>query len=185
MTIENLKQAMQVLAPAWEVVAARQQDSETERAQDFIVELRTTITNDDAARIDPAELARRIRVHGIDKLLAEPEHDIGWAVSCMRAGGRVARAGWNGKGMYIAYQAGYPDGIPINENTARATGEPLGAVRRFLPYVGMRTADGSFVPWLCSQTDLLATDWDLVPKAQTWDPVHDARVGHGSKIGVP
>jgi hypothetical protein len=89
--------------------------------------------------------------------------DIGEAVLAMKMGRRVSRAGWNGKGMYLAYQPGYPDGIPINENTAKATGQPVGTVLRFLPYVMMRTADGSFVPWLCSQSDLLADDWHLCP----------------------
>ena len=87
--------------------------------------------------------------------------DIGWAVAQMRLGYRVARQGWNGKGMYLAYQPGYPNGIPINANTAKATGQPEGTVLRFLPYVMMRTVDGSFVPWLCSQTDLLANDWTV------------------------
>lgn len=87
---------------------------------------------------------------------------IGEAVEAMKGGQRVARAGWNSKGMYLAYQPGYPDGIPINANTAKATGQPEGTVLRFLPYVMMRTADGSFVPWLCSQTDLLAEDWEAV-----------------------
>jgi hypothetical protein len=88
---------------------------------------------------------------------------IGWAIDMMKAGGRVTRAGWNGKGMYLAYQAGYPAGIPINANTARATGLPEGTVCRFLPYIMMRTADGSFVPWLASQTDLLSDDWEALP----------------------
>lgn len=87
---------------------------------------------------------------------------IGQAVKEMQDGNRVRRAGWNGKGMWLAYQRGYPDGIPINTNTACATGLPEGTVCRFLPYVMMRTADESFVPWLCSQTDLLATDWEVV-----------------------
>lgn len=88
--------------------------------------------------------------------------DIGWAVREMRYhGGKVARAGWNGKGMYLVFQRGYPDGIPINQNTAQATGIQQGTVCRFLPYVMMCTVDGSFVPWLCSQTDLLANDWEL------------------------
>ncbi len=86
---------------------------------------------------------------------------IGWAVEQMQSGSRVARRGWNGKGMYLAYQPGYPAGIPINANTAKATGLPEGTVCKFLPYIMMKTADGSFVPWLCSQTDLLATDWEL------------------------
>jgi len=90
----------------------------------------------------------------------EPESDIGWAVSNMRAGLPVRRAGWYGKGMYIVYQHGYPQGIPINANTAQATHQPEGTVCKFLPYIMMRTAAGEFVPWLCSQTDLLAADWE-------------------------
>lgn len=85
--------------------------------------------------------------------------NIGEAIQAMKSGQRVTRPGWNGKGMYLAYQPGYPDGIKINANTAKATGQPEGTVLKFLPYVMMRTADGSFVPWLCSQTDLLAEDW--------------------------
>lgn len=87
-------------------------------------------------------------------------HDIGWAVGEMRHGLKVQRAGWNGKGMYLVYQKGYPDGIPINQNTAEATGIPKGTVCKFLPYVMMFTAQDSFVPWLCSQSDLLAADWE-------------------------
>lgn len=93
----------------------------------------------------------------------EPLNDIGWAVWQMRHNGRrVRRAGWNGKGMYLAYQKGYPDGIPINANTAEATGIALGTVCRFLPYLMMCTVTGDFVPWLASQTDILAEDWELV-----------------------
>ena len=87
--------------------------------------------------------------------------DIGQAVGAMKAGKKVCRAGWNGKGMWIVYQKAYPDGIPINQNTAEATGIPQGTIQKFLPYVMMRTVDGAFVPWLCSQTDLLADDWWL------------------------
>jgi hypothetical protein len=91
------------------------------------------------------------------------QFDIGRAVNEMKYHGmKVRRSGWNGKGMFLVYQRGYPEGIPINENTANATGIPKGTVCRFLPYVTMCTADGAFVPWLCSQTDLLAEDWELV-----------------------
>lgn len=88
--------------------------------------------------------------------------DIGQAIAKVKGGSRVSREGWNGKGMYIVYQKGYPDGIPINQNTAEATGLPHGTVCKFLPYVMMYTASGEFVPWLCSQTDLLANDWGVV-----------------------
>jgi hypothetical protein len=88
--------------------------------------------------------------------------NIGQAVDAMKCHQKVAREGWNGKGMFIVYQKAYPNGISINKNTSEATGIPEGTVRKFLPYIMMCTADGSFVPWLCSQTDLLAEDWEVV-----------------------
>ena len=88
--------------------------------------------------------------------------DIGRAVNEMKCHGmKVRRAGWNGKGMFLVFQKGHPDGIPINENTAQATGIPKGTVCKFLPYIMMFTATGDFVPWLASQTDLLAEDWEI------------------------
>lgn len=74
-------------------------------------------------------------------------------------GKKVYRDGWNGKGMFVVYQKAYPDGISINKNTQEALGLPEGTICKFLPYLLMKTADGSFVPWLASQTDLLAEDW--------------------------
>lgn len=69
--------------------------------------------------------------------------------------------------MFVVLQKGYPDGIPINRNTAEATGIAEGTVCRFLPYLMMKTADGAFVPWLASQTDILACDWQVVRPALT------------------
>lgn len=68
---------------------------------------------------------------------------IGWAVKEMQKGARVRRAGWNGKGMWLELQ------------------RPDAQSRMTLPYVFISTAQGDLVPWLCSQTDLLATDWEL------------------------
>jgi len=47
------------------------------------------------------------------------------------------------------------------------TGRPQDLLTRAIeinyhPHIDMRTADGMIVPWLASQTDLLADDWDLV-----------------------
>lgn len=70
--------------------------------------------------------------------------DIGEAVAALDAGHRVMRPGWNGKGMYLALQE--PD-----ENSKMTE-----------PYVYMRTAQGGLIPWLCSQADLLADDWEVV-----------------------
>jgi hypothetical protein len=85
--------------------------------------------------------------------------DFGEALALLRNGKRVARDGWNGKGMFVVYQRGYPEGIAINSNTAQATGIPEGTVCNFRPYLMMRTVGGEFVPWVASQTDLLAEDW--------------------------
>ena len=85
--------------------------------------------------------------------------DFGEALAALRSGQKLQRSGWNGKGMFIVLQKGYPDGIPINKNTSEATGIPEGTVCKFLPYIMMKTADGSFVPWLASQTDVLASEW--------------------------
>lgn len=52
--------------------------------------------------------------------------------------GRACRQGWNGKGMFVYYCPG------VNSEDG---------------FVMMRTARGSYVPWLCSQSDLLADDW--------------------------
>ena len=86
--------------------------------------------------------------------------NIGEAIQAMKQGSKVHRPGWNGRGMYITYQKAYPDGIPINANTAEATGLPEGTLCKFQPYIMMFTANQTFVPWLCSQTDLLAEDWE-------------------------
>ena len=66
---------------------------------------------------------------------------IGWAVKHMQNGGKVTRQGWNGKDMYLALQ------VPDTNS------------KMSLPYVYIKTVDNKLVPWLCSQTDLLANDW--------------------------
>jgi hypothetical protein len=88
--------------------------------------------------------------------------DFSDALRAARTGAKIQRSGWNGKGMFVVLQKGYPDGIPINANTAEATGIAQGTVCRFLPYLMFFTAQGDFVPWLASQTDLLADDWGIV-----------------------
>lgn len=87
------------------------------------------------------------------------ERDFGWALRNIRKGLKVAREGWNGKGMFIFLVIGskfivnrppllgiYPEGTEINYHA----------------HIDMKTADGMIVPWLCSQTDMLAEDWDIV-----------------------
>ena len=110
---------------------------------------------------DPASSqARRISTEP-SKGDAQKGVNFGIALAAVKSGVKISRQGWNGKGMYVVYQKGYPEGIEINANTAAAIGQPQGTVCKFSPYLMMRAADGSFVPWLASQTDILAEDWTI------------------------
>lgn len=80
----------------------------------------------------------------------------GLAIEVLKAGKRVARAGWNGKGMWLVMVASDGWTVPNKNYVSHPEfdGEP-----HLLPWIGMKTADNGFVPWLASQTDILATDW--------------------------
>jgi len=88
--------------------------------------------------------------------------NFGKAIELLKSGSKVARSGWNGKGMYLSYKAGYPNGVPANEAHAKAHDCQVGDIIKYAPYIEMKTADNMFVPWLSSQTDVLAEDWELV-----------------------
>lgn len=92
--------------------------------------------------------------------------DFSHALVAVKAGAKITRSGWNGKGQYVVRQKGYPDGIAINKNTAEATGGVEGAICVFRPYLMFCAADESFVPWVATQSDLLAEDWE-------WTQVND------------
>lgn len=79
----------------------------------------------------------------------------GDAITYLNLGYKVARAGWNGKGMYLKLVGTYYilDSYQYSEDTNQD---------KLLPFIGMKTADNKFVPWLASQTDALAEDWCLV-----------------------
>ncbi len=89
----------------------------------------------------------------------------GAAIEAARIGHRVARAGWNGKGMWIAYSPGH-DALPADKFFAgpnREFAEQNGGFARVLPSFTMKTADNCILPgWLASQTDMFADDWEIV-----------------------
>lgn len=86
----------------------------------------------------------------------------GLAIEAAKRGHKITRRGWNGKGMWVVYRTGYPEGIPCNKNTAEAVGIPEGTLFKVRPYLQMRCADGSFQMWLASQSDILEEDWEIV-----------------------
>jgi hypothetical protein len=76
----------------------------------------------------------------------------GLAIEALKKGKKVARSGWNGKGMWLIL-------VPA-EDWNTDIENPTDAFP--LPWIGMKTADNKFVPWLASQTDVLAEDWTIV-----------------------
>jgi hypothetical protein len=70
--------------------------------------------------------------------------DFGNALVNLKSGKKVCRSGWNGKGMWLALQ----------------TPDEFSKMRR--PYIYMSDAQELLVPWLASQTDVLAEDWIVV-----------------------
>lgn len=75
----------------------------------------------------------------------------GLAIEALKRGHKVSRAGWNGKGMWLYF-------IPASHWETTRGLELLDG----LPWIGMKTVDDKFVPWLASQTDVLAEDWGIV-----------------------
>lgn len=85
----------------------------------------------------------------------------GQAIEALKVGQKVARAGWNGKGMFLYHvpAAAYP-----------AQRNPQGTMVGVFPddmvpycaYIAMKTAQNNVVPWLASQTDVLADDWSII-----------------------
>lgn len=95
--------------------------------------------------------------------------NFGEAIQQLKAGKKVARAGWNGKGMWIVlmpalYLPPYNTADTlrkVNDRTAKHIGEdkPLDSQ----PYIAMWTAQEKWQPgWLASQADMLAEDWVIV-----------------------
>lgn len=76
------------------------------------------------------------------------------ALEHLKNGVKMQRTGWNGKGMYLTYYS------PAKEHPTFADAfETTNGTYPLLPFILMKTADNMFVPWLASQTDILATDW--------------------------
>lgn len=89
----------------------------------------------------------------------EPMMNFGDALQALKNGQKVAREGWNGKGMFLFLVPG----SVFKVNRAPLLGiYPEGTEINYCPHVDMKTADGKVVPWLCSQTDMLAEDWVVV-----------------------
>lgn len=84
----------------------------------------------------------------------------GHAIEALKAGEKVTRSGWNGKGMFLYH-------VPANAYPAQTAiakkhwGEDAKVPYR--AYIAMKTVDNDVQVWTASQTDVLANDWMILP----------------------
>ena len=90
--------------------------------------------------------------------------NFGEAIEALKQGKKVAREGWNGKGMFLILVNGtnalkpYPN-TPYDLVVQYTKQEKI----NILPHIDMYTAQGDMLPgWLASQTDMLADDWQII-----------------------
>lgn len=96
--------------------------------------------------------------------------DFGDAIRALKRGERVARAGWNGKGMWLSLSSSAADDgvrlVPAEHFWSQHNAEYArqnGGAAEVLPCITMKTATGEILMgWLASQTDMLAEDWIIV-----------------------
>lgn len=85
--------------------------------------------------------------------------NFGEALEKLKEGKKVQRQGWNGKGMFIYYvpKGEYKPCTAIAEQLVNENG-----LVDYGAYIAIKTVQGNVVPWLASQADMLAEDWEVV-----------------------
>ena len=109
--------------------------------------------------------------------LADGGMNLSEALRSLARGEQLTRKHWSNPDTYVVQRGGYPDGVAINADTAQAIRMEEGTVCRFRPYMMVRIADGSFVPWTPTQLDLFAEDWTVVDDS----PDADIRTGRTTR----
>jgi hypothetical protein len=86
--------------------------------------------------------------------------NFGEAIERLKAGKKVCRTGWNGKSMWLYLVPGST--FQVSEGRPLAAHLPLGTTVNYQSHIDMKTAQDTHVPWLASQGDMLAEDWQIV-----------------------
>lgn len=82
-----------------------------------------------------------------------------FAILALKAGKKVCREGWNGKGAWLYLVPGST--FQVAEGRPLAAHLPIGETVKYHSHIDMKTTSNEHVPWLASQTDMLATDWQI------------------------
>lgn len=89
----------------------------------------------------------------------------GEAIELAKSGAKIARKGWNGKNMFVAYSPGFKN-LPAENVWGEALKDWVaqnGGTCDVLPYLILKTADNKvLIGWLASQTDMLSSDWGVI-----------------------
>ena len=105
------------------------------------------------------ELKRKLYHKKADEPAKSEAFDFGEAIRRMKNGARVARKGWNGKGMFVMHCSVDGEDYTLSDG--------MTVIRR--DYLYGKAADNTVVPWVASQTDILAEDWYEVKKEDAND----------------
>ena len=102
--------------------------------------------------------------------------NFGAALEAIKAGQRIARTGWNGKGMFVYFVP--PASYPVQTGAAKAH-FGKGAMVPYNAYMAIKNVDGTVSTWVPSVNDCLASDWGVVgesEQAASTVPPHQQRV---------
>ncbi len=153
-------------------------DEKTKKRMAYEIQIRDIITKA-CLDLDPEEYRKMLE--GVRLMSNDPEYEeptenlsFGDAIEWAKAGQKIQRVGWNGKGQYVELVIGLSYVNPAGE-VVNAQHEAIGNAA--LAFVG---TSGVQIGWLASQADMLANDWRLVdagqeisetPKEQPQEPV--------------
>ncbi len=86
--------------------------------------------------------------------------NFGQAVESLKAGHKVARSGWNGKGMWLVLVPGST--ITVAQGRPLAKIFQVGETVNYHPHIDMKAADGTVFTWNPNSLDVLSEDWVFV-----------------------
>ena len=91
--------------------------------------------------------------------------NFGQALELLKGGTIVTRAGWNGPGQWLILVPGSTITVAGDRPLGQAVPGLIGEQLEYRPHIDIMTVQRSLVPWIASQSDLLAEDWEAVDEA--------------------
>lgn len=93
------------------------------------------------------------------------QFDIGKAILALKAGKRVSRLGWNGNYQYLVLVQP-PQSATPSEHMYDVELAYVRVQFTLRPWIAIKTVGDELMPWVASQSDILAQDWSLSDEMQ-------------------